>query len=454
MTRQLSAQPPAQDPAHKLRKIVTSSTIGAMVEWYDFFLYGVVAGLVFNKLYFPSADPVVGTLLAYATFAAGFVARPLGGVIFGHFGDTLGRKRMLVLTLLIMGIATTAIGLIPTYEQIGIWAPVLLLLCRIAQGIGLGGEWGGAVLMTFESAPPGRRGFFASLPQTGMSLGLVLASGVIALLSLMLSDQDFLAWGWRIAFLLSAVMVFIGSYMRTHVEESPEFDAAQRQPQRNPQQAHGLPFLAMLRQYPGVVLACMGARFIDGVFFNVFGVFSLAYLTQTLKLSRNEALLGVLLGAGVMTLFIPLWGAVSDRLGRPLVYGTGALLAGLSAFPAFWLMQHSGGNVLLVWAAIIIPFGIFHAAVFGTMSSMFSEVFDARVRYTGISFVYQFAGVFAGGLTPIIATWLSARAGGEPWYLCGYVLAIGVLSAACTLWIGLRSAPAGAPALAPSKAGA
>jgi MHS family metabolite:H+ symporter-like MFS transporter len=283
-----------------------------------------------------------------------------------------------------------------------------------------------------------------------MSLGLVLASGVIALLSLLLSDQDFLAWGWRVAFVLSAVMVFIGSYMRSHVEESPEFAAAQR---KQPA-ARGLPFIAMLRQYPGVVLACMGARFIDGVFFNVFGVFSLAYLTQTLKLSRNEALLGVLLGAGVMTLFMPLWGAVSDRLGRPLVYGTGALLAGLSAFPAFWLMQHSGGNVLLVWAAIIIPFGIFHAAVFGTMSSMFSEVFDPGVRYTGISFVYQFAGVFAGGLTPIIATWLSARAGGEPWYLCGYVLAIGILSAACTLWIGLRSAPSGACALAPSKAGA
>ncbi|MDK3024093.1 MFS transporter [Cupriavidus taiwanensis] len=456
MTRQVSAQPPAQaeDSGRKLRKIVTSSTIGAMVEWYDFFLYGVVAGLVFNKLYFPSTDPVVGTLLAYATFAAGFVARPLGGVIFGHFGDTLGRKRMLVLTLMIMGIATTAIGLIPTYDQIGIWAPVLLLLCRIAQGIGLGGEWGGAVLMTFESAPAGRRGFFASLPQTGMSLGLVLASGVIALLSLALSDQDFLAWGWRIAFLLSAVMVFIGSYMRTHVEESPEFAAARRNSPRNQPDAQGLPFLAMLRQYPRVVLACMGARFIDGVFFNVFGVYSLSYLTQTLKLSRNEALLGVLLGAGVMTLFIPLWGAVSDRVGRPLVYGTGALLAGLSAFPAFWLMQHSGGNVLLVWAAIIIPFGIFHAAVFGTMSSMFSEVFDARVRYTGISFVYQFAGVFAGGLTPIIATWLNARGAGEPWYLCGYVLAIGVLSAACTLWIGRRSAPAGAHALAPSKAGA
>jgi len=447
MTKQARAAQSAQGAARKLRQVVTSSTIGAMVEWYDFFLYGVVAGLVFNKLYFPSTDPVVGTLLAYATFAAGFVARPLGGVIFGHFGDTLGRKRMLVLTLMIMGVATTAIGLIPTYEQIGVWAPILLLVCRVAQGIGLGGEWGGAVLMTFESAPSHRRGFFASLPQTGMSLGLVLASGVIAVLSLLLSDKDFLAWGWRFAFMLSAVMVLIGSYMRSHVEESPEFAAAEH----DREEAPGPPFLAMLRRYPAVVLACMGARFIDGVFFNVFGVFSLAYLTQTLKLSRDQALLGVLIGAGVMTFFIPLWGAVSDRVGRPIVYGTGALLAGLSAFPAFWLMQHSGGNVLLVWAAIIIPFGIFHAAVFGTMSSMFSEVFDPRVRYTGISFVYQFAGVFAGGLTPIIATWLNAKAGGEPWYLCAYVLAVGIMSAACTMWIAFRSTHANRISLEPSK---
>ncbi|MCT9073550.1 MFS transporter [Cupriavidus gilardii] len=446
----MTARMAEQDAGRKLRKVVTSSTIGAMVEWYDFFLYGVVAGLVFNKLYFPSTDPMVGTLLAYATFAAGFIARPLGGIIFGHFGDTLGRKRMLVLTLMIMGVATTAIGLIPTYEQIGVWAPVLLLICRIAQGIGLGGEWGGAVLMTFETAPPRRRGFFASLPQTGMSLGLVLASGVIAALSFGLSDADFLAWGWRIAFLFSAVMVLIGSYMRTHVEESPEFAGAQRgKRERQP-----LPFVAMLRQYPRVVLACMGARFIDGVFFNVFGVYSLSYLTQTLQLSRNDALLGVLIGAGVMTLFIPLWGAVSDRVGRPLVYGTGALLAGLSAFPAFWLMQHSGGNVMLVWAAIIIPFGVFHAAVFGTMSSMFSEVFDPSVRYTGISFVYQFAGVFAGGLTPIVATWLNAKGGGDPWYLCAYVLAIGILSAACTMWISSRSGRTSHDGLAPSKANA
>ncbi len=431
-------------PAH-LRKVVVSSVIGATIEWYDFFLYGVVAGLVFNKLYFPSDDPMVGTLLAYATFAVGFVARPLGGIVFGHFGDRLGRKKMLVLTLMIMGLATVAIGLIPGYAQIGVWAPVLLLVCRIAQGVGLGGEWGGAVLMAFESAPKERRGYYASLPQTGMSIGLVLASGVVGLLSLALDDAQFMAWGWRVAFLLSAVMVFVGAYIRMNVHETPDFEEAKAQSAaQGTKQA--LPFVEMFRRYPKMILACMGARFIDGVFFNVFGVFSLNYLTQGLSVSRTQALMGVMIGALVMTFFIPLWGRVSDRIGRPRVYGTGALLAGLSAFPAFWLMNHTD-NILIVWLAIIVPFGVFHAAVFGTMSAMFSEVFDASVRYTGISFVYQFAGIFAGGLTPIVATALNKANDGQPWYLCGYVLFIGLLSAASTAWIAAhRRAPEAASA--------
>jgi len=420
----------------KLKKVVISSTIGAVIEWYDFFLYGVVAGLVFNKIYFPGSDPVVGTMLAYGTFAAGFVARPLGGIIFGHFGDVLGRKRMLILTLMIMGVATTAIGLIPSYETIGIWAPILLLVCRMAQGIGLGGEWGGAVLMTFESAPAKKRGFFAALPQTGMSIGLCLASGVVALLSANLSDADFLQWGWRIAFLLSAIMVFVGSYLRANVEESPEFQAMQQA-----QKPRKIPFFFMLREYPKTVAALIGARFIDGVFFNVFGVFSIVYVTEILGFTRNEALLGVLFGAALMTFFIPLWGAVFDRADRPKVYGLGALIAGFCAFPAFWLMTSAHGNIWFVWLAILLPFGIVHAAVFGTMSSMFSEVFDASVRYTGISFVYQFGAIFASGLTPLIATSLTAQQGGSPWALCLYVLVAGLISASCTYWVAQRRKP-------------
>ncbi|WP_287031026.1 MFS transporter, partial [Pseudomonas sp. UBA6310] len=255
---------------NSLRKVVTASVIGATIEWYDFFLYGVVAGIVFNKLYFPSDDPLVSTMLAYGTFAVGFVTRPLGGVIFGHFGDKIGRKSMLVMTMMIMGIATFLIGLVPTYDTIGVWAPILLLLLRVFQGIGLGGEWGGAVLMAFEYAPEKKRGFYASLPQVGLAIGLCLASGVVGILSYALSDQQFLDWGWRAAFLLSAVLVFLGTWIRLNVMETPEFAKVK---QENAEAS--IPFIDMIKRYPKNVLAGMGARYIDGVFFNVFGVFSL-----------------------------------------------------------------------------------------------------------------------------------------------------------------------------------
>src|SRR5580692_8271879 len=233
-----------------LRRVVYASLIGATVEWYDFFLYGVVAGIVFNKLYFPVEDPVISTMLAYTTFAVGFVTRPLGGVIFGHFGDRLGRKSMLVLTLMIMGIATFLIGLVPTYNQIGIWAPIILLLLRVLQGIGLGGEWGGAVLMTYEYAKPEARGFYASLPQIGLSIGLCLASGVVALLSYALTNEQFLAWGWRLAFVLSFVLVLIGLYIRWNIMETPEFAKL-----KEDRAEVKVPFASMVAEYPRETVA-------------------------------------------------------------------------------------------------------------------------------------------------------------------------------------------------------
>ena len=257
-----------KDP--NLRRVIWSSLIGATIEWYDFFLYGVVAGIVFNKLYFPNSDPLVSTLLAYTTFAVGFVTRPLGGVIFGHFGDKIGRKSVLVMTLLIMGVATFCIGLIPTYAQIGVAAPLLLLLMRVLQGIGLGGEWGGAVLMAFEYAPKEKRGFFASIPQIGLAIGLCLSSGIVALLA-SLSEADFLAWGWRVAFLLSALLVFVGIYIRTRVMETPEFVKV-----KTAKREANVPFAEMIKKYPKNVLLGMGARYIDGVFFNILGVFSIS----------------------------------------------------------------------------------------------------------------------------------------------------------------------------------
>ena len=248
--------------------------MGAVIEWYDFFLYGVVAGLVFNKLYFPSFSPGVGTILAFATFAVGFVARPLGGFIFGHFGDKIGRKKMLILTLEIMGVATVLIGCIPSYDSIGIWAPILLVVCRLAQGIGLGGEWGGAVLMAYESAPAHKRAFYGSLPQIGLSLGLMLASGVIGLLSFLLPEEAFISWGWRIAFILSAVLVLVGAYIRTSVQETQDFSSAKKEVAKI-----RYPMLEAFKRYPKTLTACVGARFVEGIAFNVFGVFSLTYLT-------------------------------------------------------------------------------------------------------------------------------------------------------------------------------
>jgi len=414
-----------------IRKVVLAAVVGATIEWYDFLLYGVVAGIVFNKLYFPAGDPVVATLLAYSTFAAGFVTRPLGGLIFGHFGDKIGRKSMLVITLMIMGVSTFLIGLVPTYAQIGIGAPLLLLLLRVFQGIGLGGEWGGAVLMAYEYAPKEKRGYYASLPQIGLALGVCLASGVVALLSSLLTDAQFLAWGWRIAFLISGVLVAVGLYIRLSIQETPEFTAIK---ERNA--ALQIPFLDLIKRYPGNILKGMGARYIDGVFFNVFAVFSISYLTSTIKISRTDALIGVMAAAFVMCFAIPYFGALSDRIGRTKVYFWGSLVVAASSFPAFWLITHSSGNMLLIWLAIIIPFGILYAAVYAPEAALFCDLFDAKVRYSGISFVYQFSGIFASGITPIIATALLKTGGGEPWLICMYVLFAGLVSAACASAIG------------------
>lgn len=417
----------------QVRRVIFASLIGATIEWYDFFLYGVVAGIVFSKLFFPAGDPFISTLLAYGTFAVGFLSRPIGGVIFGHFGDRIGRKKMLVITLMIMGVGTLLVGFLPTYHQIGVLAPLALLALRVLQGIGLGGEWGGAVLMSFEYAPENRRGLYASLPQIGLALGLCLASGVVGVLSALTTDSQFLAWGWRIAFILSFVLVLVGMYVRLNVMETPAFSSIKKKGGEVK-----VPIKEVIAKYPGNVLAGMGARFIDGVFFNVFGVFSISYLTQNLNVSRTDALLGVMLAALVMVFTIPYFGRLSDKLGRTKTYFWGSLITGFSALPGFWVMSQSDGSIPIIYLAIIIPFGIFYASIYGPEAALFSELFDTNVRYSGISFVYQFSGIFASGLTPIIAAYLVEKSGGGPWLFCAYVALAGLVSAFSALWIGRR----------------
>jgi metabolite-proton symporter len=408
------------DKEREVRRVVMASLIGATIEWYDFFLYGVIAGIVFNQLYFPTHDPLVSIVLAYATFAVGFLARPLGGIVFGHFGDKLGRKQMLVITILIMGIATVLIGLLPTYQQIGVAAPILLLILRIAQGIGIGGEWGGAVLMAYEFAPEHKRGFYASIPQIGLAIGLCLSSGVVALLSLM-PDEAFMAWGWRTAFIGSIVLIVVGLYIRLKVAETPDFVAVKQE-----REEVKIPFVELIRTYPKNILLGMGARYIDGVFFNVFAVFSIVYLSKYVQIERTTALVLVCISALVMVAAIPIFGALSDRWGRPKTYAVGSFLLALSVFPAFMMME--SGNLVWVTLGLVVPFGILYAMCYGPEAALFSDLFHAKVRYTGISFVYQFSGIFASGITPIIATYLLDFGGGEPWLLAGYVVFAALIS--------------------------
>jgi metabolite-proton symporter len=404
-----------------IQAIAFASAIGTTIEWYDFFLFGVVTPLVLNKLFFPNFDPLVGTLLAYTTFFVGFISRPIGGVIFGHYGDRVGRKTVLIMTVLIMGIATFLIGFLPTYASVGIWAPILLLVLRIFQGIGIGGEWGGAVLLAVEHSPSGNRGFYGSWPQIGVPAGLLLSAGVVYLLSF-LGDAEFLAWGWRVAFLLSAVLVVIGLYIRLRILETPAFSRLQET-----KKVVSVPVVELFRTHGKNTLLGLGARYIEGVTFNIYGVFLVGYLTGTLHVSRQTALAGVMISSAIMIIMLPIFGNLSDRVGRRRLFGAAGLLIGVLTFGAFWLMGTK--DPLLIWIAITIPFAFVYPAVYGPQAALFSELFDTRVRYTGISFVYQFSGIFASGLTPIIATALLPAGGGKPWLICLYVLAVSMVSA-------------------------
>lgn len=378
-----------------IRKVALASFIGTAIEWYDYFLYGTAAALVFGTVFFPGASPLAGTLAAFATFAVGFFFRPVGGIIFGHFGDKLGRKRMLVMTLMIMGVATFLIGFLPSYNQIGIWAPVLLVVLRCFQGIGVGGEWGGAILMAVEHSPRGKRGYYGSWPQIGVPAGLLLGTGAVYLFSL-LPEEQFIAWGWRVPFMLSAVMVGVGLYIRLKILESPAFQQVQESGTQS-----RMPIVEVIRVYPKQVLIAMGLRVAENGSFYIFSVFVLSYVTQELGLSRSLALLGVMIASFIELFAIPFFGALTDRVGRRPVYMFGAVFSLLFAFPFFWLVNTE--VTVLIWLAIVLALVGGHAAMYGVQGAFFSELFSTRVRYSGASLGYQLASVFAGGLSPFIA---------------------------------------------------
>jgi metabolite-proton symporter len=401
-------------------KVAFASAIGATIEWYDFFIYGTAAALIFGQLFFTQLDPVTGTIVAFATFAVGYLARPLGAFIFGHYGDKIGRKTMLILTLFIMGVATFLIGFLPTYNQIGLWAPILLVTLRIFQGIAVGGEYGGAVLMAVEYAPEGRRGFYGSWPQVGVPAGLLLASGAFGLLSL-LPEEQFLAWGWRIAFVASIVLVAVGLYIRLQILETPAFRQV-----REAQEEATVPFMEMLRNQPKQLILGMGTRWVEGLAFNAYGVFAVSYIVNNLGLAQSTALTGITIAAAVGVVLIPIYGALSDRVGRRVVYSAGVVLFGLFVIPSFMLINTQ--RTVWIWLAIVVALGLIYPAIYAPLAAFWAELFDTRIRYTGVGAVYQFSGVFASGLTPLIGASLVAYAGGSPWLFVGYMIVVTVIS--------------------------
>ncbi|MFJ1613328.1 MFS transporter [Streptomyces sp. NPDC088251] len=404
----MAASASAPPTTRSLKRIVAASLIGTTIEWYDFFLYGSAAALVFNKLFFPESDPLVGTLLSFLTYAVGFAARPLGALVFGHYGDRLGRKKLLVLSLLMMGGATFAIGLLPTHATVGAAAPVLLTVLRLVQGFALGGEWGGAVLLVSEHGSAERRGFWASWPQTGAPAGQLLATGVLSALTALMSDSAFGAWGWRIPFLLSGVLVVIGLWIRLSVDESPVFKAALAQAEQRRSAAGAaekMPLVAVLRHHWRDVLIAMGARMAENISYYVITAFILVYATTAADLGKQTALNAVLIASAVHFAVIPMWGALSDRIGRRPVYLFGAVGVGLWMFPFFALIDtRSFGSLLL---AVTVGL-IFHGAMYAPQAAFFSEMFATRMRYSGASIGAQFSSVAAGAPAPLIATALLA----------------------------------------------
>jgi MFS transporter, MHS family, shikimate and dehydroshikimate transport protein len=412
------------DSAAGLRRILWSSVIGTAVEWYDFLIYGAATALVFNKIFFAAGDPALATIAAFGTYAVGFLARPLGAAIFGHFGDRVGRKAMLAITIIVMGLGTFLIGLLPTYQQIGVAAPVLLVVLRFLQGIGLGGEWGGAVLMVVENAPTHRRGLLGSMVQVGNPIGNIAAIGMFALVS-QLPENDFMTWGWRIPFLISVLLVGVGLWIRLSMEETPAF----RQIKAKNEVAK-MPIVDIFRYHRRPFFTAVCLKISEIAYASVAGVFIMSYATSRLGLSRGLVLNGAFLSSLVALFSIPFFGWLSDKVGRKIMFYASCLFSALFAFPMFWLLDTRDPTIVILTIVVAISFG--QMVMFGIGAPWYSELFTARLRYSGASLGFQVGAALSGGLSPLIAASLMTWAGGATWPVSVFLIVCALITAIAT----------------------
>lgn len=409
----------------QMRRILIASLVGSSIEWFDYFLYGTVAALVFNQLFFVNEDPTIGLLLSYASFALAFFIRPFGGVIFSHIGDRIGRKKTLVITLSLMGVATFGMGLLPTYQAVGIWAPILLITLRLVQGLGIGGEWGGALLLAVEYAPAEKRGLFGAIPQMGVTIGMLLGTIALSIMTL-LPESAFMTWGWRLPFIFSALLVFFGLWIRKGIDETPSFKKV-----KESGEVPKLPIVETLKNYWREVIIAVGAKVVETAPFYIFSTFVVSYATSNLGFSRTATLTAVMIATIITTILIPFMGMLSDKIGRKKLFIGGTIGMALFAFPYFWLLQQK--SVLLLIIATVIGLGVIWAPITAVLGTMFSEIFDARIRYTGITLGYQIGAALAGGTAPLVATALLNRFNNSYVPVAIYIIFASVLSLAA-IW--------------------